>query len=78
MQELRESVQLLLTQKIAVYLMTFLIVTVAWAAHIRSDLINIRYNNSIFKVPYVSLPVLQIISSNRAHRRLSGTAESCE
>lgn len=57
MQELRESVQLLLTQKIAVYLMTFLIVTVAWAAHIRSDLINIRYNNSIFKVPYVSLPV---------------------
>lgn len=35
MQELRESVQLLLTTKIAVYLMTFLIVTVAWAAHIR-------------------------------------------
>lgn len=34
-QELRESVQLLLTTKIAVYLMTFLIVTVAWAAHIR-------------------------------------------
>lgn len=34
-QELRESVQLLLTAKIAVYLMTFLIVTVAWAAHIR-------------------------------------------
>lgn len=33
--ELRESVQLLLTTKIAVYLMTFLIVTVAWAAHIR-------------------------------------------
>lgn len=57
MQELRESVQLLLTQKIAVYLMTFMIVTVAWAAHIRSDLINIRYNNSIFKVSYVSLPV---------------------
>lgn len=35
LQELRESVQLLLTTKIAVYLMTFLIVTVAWAAHIR-------------------------------------------
>uniref|UniRef100_A0A3Q4BHM7 Endosomal/lysosomal proton channel TMEM175 n=1 Tax=Mola mola TaxID=94237 RepID=A0A3Q4BHM7_MOLML len=32
--KLRESVQLLLTTKIAVYLMTFLIVTVAWAAHI--------------------------------------------
>lgn len=38
-QELRESVQLLLTTKIAVYLMTFLIVTVAWAAHIRSLLL---------------------------------------
>ncbi|KAM4576596.1 endosomal/lysosomal proton channel TMEM175 [Odontesthes bonariensis] len=34
-EELRESVQLLLTTKIAVYLMTFLIVTVAWAAHIK-------------------------------------------
>lgn len=34
-QELTESIQLLLTTKIAVYLMTFLIVTVAWAAHIR-------------------------------------------
>uniref|UniRef100_A0A3Q0RFF9 Endosomal/lysosomal proton channel TMEM175 n=1 Tax=Amphilophus citrinellus TaxID=61819 RepID=A0A3Q0RFF9_AMPCI len=33
-EELRESVQVLLTTKIAVYLMTFLIVTVAWAAHI--------------------------------------------
>lgn len=41
MQELKESVQLLLTTKIAVYLMTFLIVTVAWAAHIRSDIIII-------------------------------------
>uniref|UniRef100_A0A672PA55 Endosomal/lysosomal proton channel TMEM175 n=1 Tax=Sinocyclocheilus grahami TaxID=75366 RepID=A0A672PA55_SINGR len=30
-----ESIQALLTTKIAVYLMTFLIVTVAWAAHIR-------------------------------------------
>lgn len=35
LQELRQSVQLLLSTKIAVYLMTFLIVTVAWAAHIR-------------------------------------------
>ncbi|MGH0153839.1 UNVERIFIED_CONTAM: hypothetical protein FKN15_046667 [Acipenser sinensis] len=34
-QELQESLQQLLTTKIAVYLMTFLIVTVAWAAHIR-------------------------------------------
>lgn len=34
-QELTESLQSLLTSKIAVYLMTFLIVTVAWAAHIR-------------------------------------------
>ncbi|NXA39238.1 TM175 protein, partial [Eudromia elegans] len=34
-QQLGESVQQLLLAKIAVYLMTFLIVTVAWAAHVR-------------------------------------------
>ncbi|XP_063150937.1 endosomal/lysosomal proton channel TMEM175 [Candoia aspera] len=34
-QKLGESVQQLLATKIAVYLMTFLIVTVAWAAHVR-------------------------------------------
>ncbi|XP_074850660.1 endosomal/lysosomal proton channel TMEM175 [Carettochelys insculpta] len=34
-QKLGESVQQLLLMKIAVYLMTFLIVTVAWAAHVR-------------------------------------------
>ncbi|XP_041327200.1 endosomal/lysosomal potassium channel TMEM175 isoform X4 [Pyrgilauda ruficollis] len=34
-QKLGESVQQLLLAKIAVYLMTFLIVTVAWAAHVR-------------------------------------------
>ncbi|XP_051552524.1 endosomal/lysosomal proton channel TMEM175 [Myxocyprinus asiaticus] len=34
-EELKESIQTLLTTKVAVYLMTFLIVTVAWAAHIR-------------------------------------------
>ncbi|XP_036384066.1 endosomal/lysosomal potassium channel TMEM175-like isoform X2 [Megalops cyprinoides] len=34
-EELKESLQQLLTTKIAVYLMTFLIVTVAWTAHIR-------------------------------------------
>ncbi|XP_028851327.1 endosomal/lysosomal proton channel TMEM175 isoform X3 [Denticeps clupeoides] len=34
-EELKESIQLLLTTKVGVYLMTFLIVTVAWAAHIR-------------------------------------------
>ncbi|XP_026884770.1 endosomal/lysosomal potassium channel TMEM175 [Electrophorus electricus] len=34
-EELKESIQMLLTTKIAVYLMTFVIVTVAWAAHIR-------------------------------------------
>ncbi|ETE67850.1 hypothetical protein L345_06359, partial [Ophiophagus hannah] len=33
--KLGESVQQLLATKIAVYLMTFLIVTVAWAAHVR-------------------------------------------
>ncbi|XP_018960159.2 endosomal/lysosomal potassium channel TMEM175-like isoform X1 [Cyprinus carpio] len=34
-EELKQSIQALLTTKVAVYLMTFLIVTVAWAAHIR-------------------------------------------
>ncbi|XP_059844689.1 endosomal/lysosomal proton channel TMEM175 isoform X1 [Hypanus sabinus] len=34
-QELEESLQQLLATKIAVYIMTFLIVTVAWASHIR-------------------------------------------
>ncbi|XP_026568517.1 endosomal/lysosomal potassium channel TMEM175 [Pseudonaja textilis] len=34
-EKLGESVQQLLAAKIAVYLMTFLIVTVAWAAHVR-------------------------------------------
>lgn len=34
-QKFNESVQQLLATKIAVYLMTFLIVTVAWAAHVR-------------------------------------------
>ncbi|GCB59908.1 endosomal/lysosomal proton channel TMEM175 [Scyliorhinus torazame] len=34
-QELEESLQQLLSTKIAVYIMTFLIVTVAWASHIR-------------------------------------------
>ncbi|KAA0717332.1 Endosomal/lysosomal potassium channel TMEM175 [Triplophysa tibetana] len=34
-QELKESIQSLLTTKVSVYLMTFLIVTVAWAAHVR-------------------------------------------
>ncbi|XP_057210508.1 endosomal/lysosomal proton channel TMEM175 [Triplophysa rosa] len=34
-EELKESIQSLLTTKVSVYLMTFLIVTVAWAAHIR-------------------------------------------
>ncbi|XP_051952602.1 endosomal/lysosomal potassium channel TMEM175 [Xyrauchen texanus] len=34
-EELKESIQILLTTKVAVYLMTFLIVSVAWAAHVR-------------------------------------------
>uniref|UniRef100_A0A665WLE2 Endosomal/lysosomal proton channel TMEM175 n=1 Tax=Echeneis naucrates TaxID=173247 RepID=A0A665WLE2_ECHNA len=40
--ELKESVQILLTTKIAVYLMTFMIVTVAWAAHIRCVMFSQR------------------------------------
>lgn len=61
MQELRESVQLLLSTKIAVYLMTFLIVTVAWAAHIRSDLtvavIVTRSSNSNVPAHCARLPL---------------------
>lgn len=37
-QEFNKGIQKLLATRIAVYLMTFLIVTVAWAAHTRSDL----------------------------------------
>uniref|UniRef100_A0A1A7Y2K8 Endosomal/lysosomal proton channel TMEM175 n=1 Tax=Iconisemion striatum TaxID=60296 RepID=A0A1A7Y2K8_9TELE len=46
-EELRESVQLLLTTKIAVYLMTFLIVTVAWAAHIRLFQVIVHIDDSL-------------------------------
>uniref|UniRef100_H3DD38 Endosomal/lysosomal proton channel TMEM175 n=1 Tax=Tetraodon nigroviridis TaxID=99883 RepID=H3DD38_TETNG len=46
-EELRESVQLLLTTKIAVYLMTFLIVTVAWAAHIRLFQVIVRIDDCL-------------------------------
>uniref|UniRef100_A0A8K9US35 Endosomal/lysosomal proton channel TMEM175 n=1 Tax=Oncorhynchus mykiss TaxID=8022 RepID=A0A8K9US35_ONCMY len=46
-EELKESLQVLLTTKIAVYLMTFLIVTVAWAAHI-SCCLNLFNKNSPF------------------------------
>uniref|UniRef100_A0A8C5HVX5 Endosomal/lysosomal proton channel TMEM175 n=1 Tax=Gouania willdenowi TaxID=441366 RepID=A0A8C5HVX5_GOUWI len=42
-----ESVQLLLTTKIAVYLMTFLIVTVAWAAHIRLFQVIVRIDDCL-------------------------------
>uniref|UniRef100_A0A8C5HVU8 Endosomal/lysosomal proton channel TMEM175 n=1 Tax=Gouania willdenowi TaxID=441366 RepID=A0A8C5HVU8_GOUWI len=45
--ELRQSVQLLLTTKIAVYLMTFLIVTVAWAAHIRLFQVIVRIDDCL-------------------------------
>ncbi|GLD61439.1 endosomal/lysomomal potassium channel TMEM175 [Lates japonicus] len=46
-EELRESVQQLLTTKIAVYLMTFLIVTVAWAAHIRLFQVIVRIDDCL-------------------------------
>ncbi|XP_056149367.1 endosomal/lysosomal proton channel TMEM175 [Lampris incognitus] len=46
-EELKESVQLLLTTKIAVYLMTFLIVTVAWAAHIRLFQVIVRIDDCL-------------------------------
>ncbi|KAI4820741.1 hypothetical protein KUCAC02_028710 [Chaenocephalus aceratus] len=44
---LRQSVQLLLSTKIAVYLMTFLIVTVAWAAHIRLFQVIVRIDDCL-------------------------------
>uniref|UniRef100_A0A3P8TW95 Endosomal/lysosomal proton channel TMEM175 n=1 Tax=Amphiprion percula TaxID=161767 RepID=A0A3P8TW95_AMPPE len=46
-QFLRQSVQLLLTTKIAVYLMTFLIVSVAWAAHIRLFQVIVRIDDCL-------------------------------
>ncbi|KAM7415616.1 hypothetical protein PAMA_017916 [Pampus argenteus] len=46
-EELRESLQLLLTSKIAVYLMTFLIVSVAWAAHIRLFQVIVRIDDCL-------------------------------
>ncbi|KAM6959398.1 endosomal/lysosomal proton channel TMEM175 [Aplochiton taeniatus] len=46
-EELKKSVQLLLSSKIAVYLMTFLIVTVAWAAHIRLFQVVERIDDSL-------------------------------
>ncbi|KAM8886932.1 endosomal/lysosomal proton channel TMEM175 isoform 7-T7 [Spinachia spinachia] len=46
-EELRESVQLLLSTKVAVYLMTFLIVTVAWAAHIRLFQVIVRIDDCL-------------------------------
>uniref|UniRef100_A0A665WMZ8 Endosomal/lysosomal proton channel TMEM175 n=1 Tax=Echeneis naucrates TaxID=173247 RepID=A0A665WMZ8_ECHNA len=47
LQELKESVQILLTTKIAVYLMTFMIVTVAWAAHIRLFQVIVRIDDCL-------------------------------
>lgn len=44
-EELRQSLQLLLSTKIAVYLMTFLIVTMAWAAHIRLFQVIVRIDD---------------------------------
>uniref|UniRef100_A0A4W6EGL8 Endosomal/lysosomal proton channel TMEM175 n=1 Tax=Lates calcarifer TaxID=8187 RepID=A0A4W6EGL8_LATCA len=54
--ELRESVQQLLTTKIAVYLMTFLIVNVAWAAHIRYVIIVIVINTTACMMLITFLP----------------------
>nr|XP_057927796.1 endosomal/lysosomal proton channel TMEM175 [Doryrhamphus excisus] len=46
-EELTQSIQLLLTTKILVYLMTFLIVTVAWAAHIRLFQVIVRIDDCV-------------------------------
>uniref|UniRef100_A0A3Q1FWR1 Endosomal/lysosomal proton channel TMEM175 n=1 Tax=Acanthochromis polyacanthus TaxID=80966 RepID=A0A3Q1FWR1_9TELE len=47
MVRIQQSVQLLLTAKIAVYLMTFLIVSVAWAAHIRLFQVIVRIDDCL-------------------------------
>ncbi|KAM7391105.1 hypothetical protein PAMP_021821 [Pampus punctatissimus] len=54
-EELRESLQLLLTSKIAVYLMTFLIVSVAWAAHIRLFQVIVRIDDCLALLNLFSL-----------------------
>ncbi|XP_067262056.1 endosomal/lysosomal proton channel TMEM175 [Chanodichthys erythropterus] len=46
-EELKQSIQALLTTKVAVYLMTFLIVTVAWAAHIRLFQVIVRIDDNL-------------------------------
>ncbi|XP_050843009.1 endosomal/lysosomal proton channel TMEM175 isoform X2 [Serinus canaria] len=71
-QKLGESVQQLLLAKIAVYLMTFLIVTVAWAAHVRLfqviehiddvlALLNLACMMIITFLPYTELPAVQFL-----------------
>ncbi|XP_051924944.1 endosomal/lysosomal proton channel TMEM175 isoform X1 [Hippocampus zosterae] len=46
-EELDDNLQLLLGTKVAVYLMTFLIVTVAWAAHIRLFQVIVRIDDTL-------------------------------
>nr|XP_061786985.1 endosomal/lysosomal proton channel TMEM175-like isoform X3 [Nerophis lumbriciformis] len=46
-EEFKQSVRLLLTTKIAVYLMTFLIVSMAWAAHIRLFQVIVRIDDCV-------------------------------
>uniref|UniRef100_A0A672P3I4 Endosomal/lysosomal proton channel TMEM175 n=1 Tax=Sinocyclocheilus grahami TaxID=75366 RepID=A0A672P3I4_SINGR len=54
--ELKQSIQALLTTKIAVYLMTFLIVTVAWAAHIRLFQVIERIDDTLALLNLVRTP----------------------
>ncbi|XP_026177194.1 endosomal/lysosomal potassium channel TMEM175-like [Mastacembelus armatus] len=58
-EELTESVHLLLTTKIAVYLMTFLIGTVAWAAHIRLFQVIVRIDDCL---ALLNLPCMMLIT----------------
>ncbi|XP_061880352.1 endosomal/lysosomal proton channel TMEM175 isoform X2 [Entelurus aequoreus] len=46
-EEFKQSVRLLLTTKIAVYLMTFLIVSMAWAAHVRLFQVIVRIDDCV-------------------------------
>lgn len=60
-EELRESLQLLLSTKIAVYLMTFLIVTVAWAAHIRLFQLIIRIDDCLALLNLVCMMLITFL-----------------
>lgn len=60
-EELRQSLQLLLSTKIAVYLMTFLIVSVAWAAHIRLFQVIVRIDDCLALLNLMCMMVITFL-----------------